>query len=441
MPPEKICKTVHQYNSEPVSEETMRKLLDIAEDYRKVKNYVYARFGGIGSLGKLYPGYTVQNEMTESGLREKLGLPSVYFYLAVFDALADIKCQWTGIKTGIGRLVSKHEGFTAEEKHYLRFLLKVNNAFEAVLNQTSVELAQKLQKQYEELSEKVDRERLNRYLRRQVRKVQARLHTDAADGFSIAERAYRYADHGIYISIKEKRKRVFVPLTDSNSYRCQLYMKLYPAEHRIEIRVPVKVEVRRRSAYQNRVGLSMGMFTMLTTDKGHCYGEELGKYQQEYSDWTREQTKIYNRNKRENPGRKKYYAKKKRMEEHLHSYINQELNRFLETEKPGTIYMVKMPKLQAGGINRTINYSVSMWQRGYIRKRLTQKCREKSITIVEVLGKNISRECSSCGAEGEKIDNTFSCPVCGYRADEKINTARNVKKRGHSETSIIRTAT
>lgn len=61
----------------------MRKLQEIAEDYRAVKNYVYQRYGGIKSLSKIYPGYTVQNEMTASGLRASLGLPSVYFYLAV----------------------------------------------------------------------------------------------------------------------------------------------------------------------------------------------------------------------------------------------------------------------------------------------------------------------------------------------------------------------
>jgi len=93
MLPDTICKTIHQYNKLPISSEDMQKLLDIAKDYSKVKDYVYLRFGGIGSLGKLYPGYTVQNEMTESGLRSKLGLPSVYFYLAVFDALGDIKSQ------------------------------------------------------------------------------------------------------------------------------------------------------------------------------------------------------------------------------------------------------------------------------------------------------------------------------------------------------------
>ena len=79
MAPEKVCKTVHQYNQEPIPKEDMEKLQAIAEDYCKVKNYVYVRYGGRGGLSKLYPGYTVQNEMTKSGLRSELGMPSVYF--------------------------------------------------------------------------------------------------------------------------------------------------------------------------------------------------------------------------------------------------------------------------------------------------------------------------------------------------------------------------
>ena len=433
MTSEKICKTVHQYNKTPVSDGDMQKLLDIAEDFKKVKNYVYGRFGGIGSLSKIYPGYTVQNEMTASGYRETLGMPAVYFYLAVFDALGDIKSQWTRTKSKLVKLVNKNEAFSEEEKHYLRFLLKVNNAFEAVLNQKPVELPAKVGRQYSELEGQVDADQLQRYLRRQVRKYQVKLHTDTADVFSIAERAYRYADHGIYISIKEKRKRVFIPLTDNNQYKCQLRVKLYPKENRVEIKVPVNVSVRSHADYQSQVGVAVGLYTMITTDEGHRYGEELGRYQLEYSDWIREQTSSYRRNKGDNPGRKKYCAKKRRLEERLHSYINHELNHFLVEEKPKTIYIVKLPKPQAGGYNKKINFSIAQWQRGYIRKRLDQKCKEQSIETVEVLGKDISNECSKCGALGKKAEGVFRCPVCGYQEEEKTNTARNVKKRGQGD--------
>jgi hypothetical protein len=286
----------------PVPAENMRKLQEVAEDYRRVKNYVYARYGGIGSLSKIYPGYTVQNEMTRSGLRDSMGMPSVYFYLAVFDALGDIKSQWTRTRAKLLELVGKHEGFSREEKHYLCFLLKVSNAFEAVLNRKPVTLPGDIRKRYEELAAQTDAERLDRYLCRQVRKYHGKQHTEQAAGFSLAERAYRYGDHGIYISVKEKRKRVFIPLTDNNRYRRQIYLRLYPERDRVEIHVPVDVTVREHEDYINHTGISMGYHVMLTTDRGNCYGEELGRYQTEYADWIREQTRKYNENRTDNPG-------------------------------------------------------------------------------------------------------------------------------------------
>ena len=125
MPQNTICRTVHQYSKEPISQEDMRKLQEIAKDYCKVKNYVYTCYGGIASLSKLYPGYTIQNEMTKNGLRETIGMPSVYFYLAIFDALGDIKSQWARTKSKVLGLISRNSELSSEEKHYLRFLIKV----------------------------------------------------------------------------------------------------------------------------------------------------------------------------------------------------------------------------------------------------------------------------------------------------------------------------
>lgn len=430
MPQNKLYKTVRQYNKEPVSHEDMAKLQEIAVDYCKVKNYVYDRYGGIRSLSKLYPGFTVQNEMTDSGLRIELGMPSVYFYRAVFDALGDIKCQWTKTKSSVMKAVGRNENLTVDEKRYLRFVLKVGSAFDGVLNQNPVKLPQEIQKQYDELSGQVDIRKLHRYLCRQVRKYHHKQHTDTADGFSITERAYRYADHGIYISTKQNRKRIFVPLTDNNQYKSQLYIKLFPEKANVEIIAAVNVRVHFHADYTNQVGLAVGRRTMLTTHEGHCYGEDFGKYQIEYAEWIRRQMSSYQNNREENPGRKKYYAKKARLEERLHSYINHEINRLLLTEKPGIIYIVKLPKQQAVGYNKEINYLVNMWQRGYIRKRLVQKCKEQSVEIVEVLGNDISKECGRCGGAGNRKDGIFFCETCGFQIEEKVNTASNVLKRG-----------
>lgn len=434
---ETICKTVHQYNKFPISDEDMRKLQEIATDYRDVKNYVYQRYGGKRSLSKIYPGYTVQKELGKSAFRERLGLPSVYFNVAILDALGDIKSQWTRTKTAVLKRVNKNENFSEEEKHYLRFLLKVSNAFEAVLNDKPMELKSEVQEKYQELAQCVNVKKLNHYLQRQVRKQHVKLHAEKVDGFSLTERAYRYDKHGIYITMKEKRKRIFVELTDSNTYVRQIYIKLYPNQNRIEIRIPVDVEVKHHKDYINHVGLAVGMYTMLVTDQGRIYGEYFGDYQIKLTDWVREQTLKYVRNLHNSPGRKKYTSKKKRMTEQLHSYINMELNRFLKTEKPEVIYIPKLPKTQNRKGNKAINHSVSMWQRGYIRLRLQQKCKEQSVELVEVFAKDISNVCSCCGTIGNKKNGIFICPACGMHMNEKRNAACNAKQRGEQETGIF----
>ncbi len=441
-----VCRTVHQYNREPVPAEDMSKLLAIAQDYRKVKNYVYARYGGVGSLSKLYPGYTVQNEMTGSGLRVELGLPSVYFYRAVFDALGDIKSQWVRTRTKVGQLLGRNENFTAQEKHYLRFLLKSTNAFEAVLNQKPVLLPQEMQKKFEELSGQVDTLKLHRYLCRQVRKYHVRTpSTDRADGFYLTERAYRYdvekqkdsggsiaAKYGIFIATKEKRKRIFIPLTDENKYDRQIYLKLYPEENNVVISIPLEIKIRRHGDYTNEVGLSVGMWCMFTTHEGHTYGEELGELHQEWAEYMRASTETYRREKANNAGRRKYMAHKARLDARMETYVNQEINRMIAAEKPQTLYFPKLPGRGAGGYDKKINYSVGVWRKGLIRERLKQKCLEHSIAFVEVFGKAISTECSNCGAMGKYSKNEFFCDNCGYRADKKRNAARNALNRGRS---------
>lgn len=410
----------------------MKKLLEIAKDYRAVKNYVYQRYGGIRSLPKIYPGYTVQNEMTASGLRARLGLPSVYFYLAVYDALGDIKSQWTQIRAEIEKCIRGNENLTPEDRHYLRFVMKQSHCFECILLEREMDLTEAWQKSFDEVRVGVDEKRLNQYLRRQVRRHLKKMHTDAADGFAVAERAYRYDDHGIYLAIKEKRKRIFIPLTDNNRYTKQLYIRLFPEEGNLVIHVPVETRVRQNEDYRKEMGLAVGIRAMFVTDGGAVYGEKYSEYQYALAEYIREGNTRYRKNKGKNPGRKKYMAGKERLEAALHTYINAEINRMLRTEKPAVIYLPRLPQNSKAGVSKKINHSVGMWQKGYVRSRLTQKCREQSIILTDVLGKDISNECSRCGAIGEKKDDIFFCKSCGASFPARENAAKNALKRGRA---------
>ena len=206
---ETVFKTLHQYSRNPVPRADMEKLEAIAKDYCHVKNHVYQQYGGIGSLPKIYPGYTVQNEMTGSGLRARLGLPSVFFYCAIFDALGDIKSRWSHTKNKIEENIRKNPNLTPEDRHYLRFVMKQSQCFEAILLGKPIVLGQNWQESYDSIRAGVDERRLNQYLRRQVRKHTGKMRTDAADGFSMTAKAYRYGDNGgshwIFISTKENR--------------------------------------------------------------------------------------------------------------------------------------------------------------------------------------------------------------------------------------------
>lgn len=430
MPPETIFKTVYQYNKIPIPSGDMAKLQEIAGDCRSVRNYVYERYGGIGGLSKIYPGNAAQNEMTRSGLREQLGLPSVYFYLSIFEALEDIRSQWTHTKNRIEQNIQANPELTPEDRHYLRFVMKQRNCFEAVLTGSRMELSGDWRKSYETLCAEVNVHRLDQYLRRQVRRHLRKPHTEAADGFPLSPKAYRYADHGIYIAMKEKRKRLFIPLTDNNHSDRQIYVRLYPEDGKITINVPIEVRRKKPAGYDGEIGLAMGMRRMFVTDRGSVYGERYQEYQSALTDYVQKKLPGHRRNAENNPGTKKYNAGKARLEAALHTYINAEINRMLDTEKPGTVYFPKLPGVSKAGVNKKVNAAVSMWQKGYVKSRLSQKCKERSVEFVEVFGKGIGTTCSNCGAAGRKDGEVFRCEACGAEIPERQNTARNVLRKG-----------
>lgn len=426
----KLVKTIKQYNKMPVSRDDMEKLLEIASDYNHIKNETYARYGGVRSISKLYPGFTIQKELKDSGLKERLQLPSVYYNVAVLEAAGDLRGSWGIIKHKIAEAIKSNANFSEDDRHYLRFALKIDNIFNSILAGTHAGLESRFYTKYYELAEKVNKEKLDNYLRRQARKHHQILNTERTTGFSMTERAYRYADHGIYISTKEPRKRIFIPLTDNHTYKRQLRVRLFPEREAIEIQIPVNRRIRKDPGFVNNIAVSLGFFTMLSTNTGNMYGERLGDLNASYAKWMREQMVSYMKNRRDNPGRKKYNAKRHRMEEELHSYINAELNRFLKEEQPKTVYLAKLPRKVPSGNIKAINLNLNMWKRGYIRERLELKCAENGVELIEVFGKGIGTTCSSCGAEGIKKGGVFTCDSCGNMISDRINAAKNTFNRG-----------
>ncbi|MBO6244727.1 MAG: amidohydrolase, partial [Anaerovibrio sp.] len=78
----------------------------------------------LDKVGKLTPGYTVLNEMRASGMRQTLDMPTVYYELAILDALKAIKGRWGILRDILKRLAAFHEGFTKEDRTYIYTILK-----------------------------------------------------------------------------------------------------------------------------------------------------------------------------------------------------------------------------------------------------------------------------------------------------------------------------
>lgn len=164
---------------------------------------------------------------------------------------------------------------------------------ENILNGKQVSLPEEIQSRYESViaelgdgnSQRV--KSLNRYICRQTRKRLYRQHTDNETYFTIKKQGYRYGEsegkHGIFLASKVNRQRIFIPLTDTNAYDRMLDIKLNPQKRTIEIIVPLFVNTKQHDDYINEIGISLGLWDMITTSTGNVYGSEFGKMQQEIS--------------------------------------------------------------------------------------------------------------------------------------------------------------
>ncbi len=435
-----ITKTTWQY-SEPLPQETMDFLKGIAQDYSKVRNYVYGKYAGIKSLDKLTPVYTILTEMRHCGLREQLNLPVVYYELAIADAVSDIKCSWGIVKNKVGEKITANENLSDDDKKYLRTVLKMGNVYAAVLNHQQYELP----KNAEGLD--IDIRRLNNLLCRLTRRYLTIPKTDNEHWFRISPNGYSYKDGAMRIVCRTPRKRISIPLKDGRMFERQIQVHI--KHDFVALAVPVETKIRKHKDYINTIYAHIGSQDMLTLSSGAVYGaslEELVNPETErLAKKNRERGKAYrayernaetgNRQKAanieaNNLGRQKYDNQKNKERRRTTTFINTEINRMLETEKPAQIVITKpvvknKTKIYAKAANRKLARNFQ----GYIRERLAYKCRIESIELVEINSKGTGKTCCACGAEGKRQGKEFICENCGFQATIALNSARNIQQK------------
>ena len=439
-------KNVRQY-SRKLPSDTMEFLRWLVGAYAKVKKTTYERYSGIGSLGKLTPGYTVLNEMRASGMRQELGMPVVYYELAILDALTAIKSRWGILRDKLKRLAAFNEGFSKEERTYIYTVLKWGSVYAAILQG----------KNYEEPNLvkglPVDKHRLNNWLCRQTRKHLGKIQVTREAGFTISPKAgYSYKNGVMRIAGRQPRKRIAIPLRDGRQFSRQLHVEV--KEDHIILTAPVTRESSLSEGWTNEIYVHIGNVDALTLSNGHVYGEGLNKLTDMETERLDSKNRLRNRYREarrealekgkadkaavissHNLGTLKYQRQKERNRARTESFINAALNRMLSEEKPCRIIITHPVKVGKGSrLAKSAKRKLARSFRGFIRERLEEKCEERSIEILRIPSKDTGLVCSNCGKAGRTASgNRFRCDSCGYEAAASLNGARNIEKKYRME--------
>lgn len=435
-----VTKIVRQY-SEKLPNEMMEMLRGIASDYGKVKQYVYQRYSGIGSIDKLTPVYTILNEMRYCGLRTQLDFPVVYYELAIADAVTDIKTNWSILKKKLSELITKNPNLTDEEKLYLRTILKINSVYAAILNQQEYDMPRNLK------DVEIDKNRLNNMLRRMTRKHLNKPNVKKADTFRISPAGYSYQERFFRIVCRVPRKRVFIPLKDDRRFDRQILVCI--KEDYLELAIPVETNIKRHSDYDNVVFVHIGNIDMMTISNGHIYGKALNmlvdpeteRLNRKNSERNKimaakeacEESGAYDKAKRmeeNNLGKEKYESQKQKIRNKTYSFINTEINRMMREEKPKQIVITRpVTKNKTSFKGKKTNRKMARSFQGYVRERLKYKCSVNGIEVIEINSKGTGSRCSSCGLEGRRVYGDFICESCENRLSIALNGAKNIEHK------------
>lgn len=97
-------------------------ILLIGTVQRNIKNYVWSRYSGIGSLLK-HSGWTIRDELIQKNLLSKK-ITKTLSRVAVEKSASTIKTNWIATKKKVKKAISQNENLTEDDKRYLYLCLK-----------------------------------------------------------------------------------------------------------------------------------------------------------------------------------------------------------------------------------------------------------------------------------------------------------------------------
>ena len=436
-------------------------ILLIGTIQRNIKNYVWARYSGIGSLLK-QSGWTIRDELIQKDLLSKK-ITKTFSRVAVEKSASIIKTNWIITKKKVKRAIAQNENLTKDDKHYLYLCLKHTPTLYNILNYKKIDYNIDYLKDL-----KIDVHRLNNLLRRYVRRYNTKSHTNKAN-VVLTSNLYKFNPSNNEFSFTGKKSYSQLKITligNIPNLKGTLELVRNQKTNQYYLHVPLdRIIAKKNMTEQSEIlGLDVGITDLITLSNGSVYGansselfytlsdnlvnknrsrlfsykqklEERISAEQDQSKKSILEQKLKNLEDN-NLGSKKRISKISKYKSRIASHINCELNKMVKEEDIQEIVREdlnwsskKSKKKNKRNVSRKQQNRFSTWSKGLLLERLSVKLTENGITETIVNPAYTSQVCCKCNHLGDRKGKEFKCSNCNLSIDADFNASIIIKKR------------
>ena len=430
-------------------------ILLIGTVQRNIKNYVWSRYSGIGSLLK-QSGWSIRDELIQKDLLSNK-ITKTLSRVAIEKSASTIKSNWTTTKKKVKRAIAQNENLTKDDKRYLFLCLKHTPTLYNILNYRKVDYTTDYLKDL-----KIDVHRLNNLLRRYIRRYKTKSHTNKANVI-LTSNIYKFNsnDNTFMFSGKAKNSRIEATLIGNvPKLKGTLELVKNQKTNQYYLHVPLDRIIAKKNMTDESemLGLDVGITDLITLSNGSVYGansaelfytlsdnlvnknrsrlfaykRELEKrilIEQDISKKVILEQKLKNL-ENNNLGSKKRISKISKYKSRIASHINCELNKMVKEEDIEEIVREDLNwSSKKKNISRKQRNRFSTWSKGLLLERLSVKLAEKGIKETIVNPAYTSQVCCKCNHLGDRKGKEFKCSNCNLSIDADFNASIIIKKR------------
>ena len=430
-------------------------ILLIGTIQRNIKNYVWSRYSGIGSLLK-QSGWTIRDELIQQNLLSKK-ITKTFSRVAIEKSASIIKTNWIVTKKKVKKAISQNENLTKDDKRYLYLCLKHTPTLYNILNYKKIDYNTDYLKDL-----KVDVHRLNNLLRRYVRRYKTKSHTNKTN-IIIASNIYNFDSNNKHLSCTGKKKKSRIEITligNIPNLKGTLELVKNQKDNQYYLHVPLDRVINKKEMTEQSdiLGLDVGITDLITLSNGSVYGANSAELFYTLSDnlVNKNRSRLFSYKRKleqkfsieldlskkaileqklknlenNNLGSKKRISKISKYKSRIVSHINCELNKMVKEEDIEEIVREDLTwRSKKKNVSKKQQNRFSTWSKGVLLERLSVKLAENGITETIVNPAYTSQVCCKCNHLGNRKGKEFKCSNCNLTIDADFNASINTKKR------------